>query len=91
MDTRRFYGAKKVEKLVVDLPTAEEQSEDDEESPSDSEIVDSSPAVPADIGSASGQDSDSDSDILYRLATDYDSDESDDDDELRQFTDESSE
>jgi len=56
MDTRHFYAAKKVEKLVVDLSTAEEQSEDDEESPSDSEIVDSSPAVPADIGSASGQD-----------------------------------
>jgi len=40
---------------VIDLSTAEEQSEDDEESQSDSELVDSSPAVPADIGSASGQ------------------------------------
>jgi len=74
--------------------TAEEQSEDDEESPSDSEIVDSSPVVPADIGSASGQESDSDSDTLYRLATDYDSDEGDtrceDDDQLTQITDQSS-
>jgi len=94
MDTRRFYGAKRAEKLVIDIPTAEEESEDDEESPSDSEIVDSSPAVPADIGSASGQDSGSESDTLYRLATDYDSDESDtrseDDDQLAQFTDQSS-
>ena len=40
---------------MIDLSTAEEQSEDDEESQSDSELVDSSPAVPADIGSASGQ------------------------------------
>ena len=50
--------------------------------------------VPADISSASGQDSDSDSDTLYRLATDYDSDESDmrsdDDDQLLQITDQSS-
>ena len=99
MDPRRRYTCKEVVKLLVDLPSDEELSEDDEECVSDNDdtvdgTTDSSIAVPADAAlpadatTASSPDeiSDSESDTLYQLA---DGSDSEDEYGLQQFTDES--
>jgi len=73
MDPRRRYTCKQVVKMLVDLPSDEKLSEDDEECVSDNDTgtadddtADCSVAVPADAGTFS--DTDSNSDTLYQLA-----------------------